>query len=350
MKRLLKLFPLCVVVVGAIAVPSPTATAALLCPVDTSNTILFTEDLLPAITGGVILHDLCDLTGKVLFDHGVGALVPQPGNGVYAEGHEKSPSLAPGQVLGVGQEFGIEVDATTQDVKLRHVGDDSLVGTGIIPSVAGSFNKAAPRSSGASSTPPPACKDESKRLEGFKEKNTLRWKLNTGVIPGRYNKDAVAGAIKKGAHNVDQLNNNCSLSASAAIPISYDGLTGKRSNLDSHGNCTTINNYSTVDFGSIPVAARTCSWYVIKDGRDNLVESDIRFDTDQPFTATPGSGGCSAKLDFQGTATHEFGHAVGLAHVGTDHKNLTMTARLPVCSQGPRTLGLGDVNGLKGLY
>lgn len=336
MKSFLKLLPLTLAAMLSLQTPSPAlqppSTQLLdICP-DLSDPAGVAADVLKAaFPSGVVPHLLCDLTGKIITDHGVGALVPSPGKGVYAEGHEKGSSL------GVGQEFAVEVDLTSQDVTLRHVGDDSLLPVGIIPRA-------------SISGPLPACNDDSKRLEGFKEKKTLRWKLNTGTIPGRYNKDAVASAIKKGANNVDGLTTNCNVVGGADIPLVYDGLTGKRSNLDSSGNCKTINNYSTADFGSLPVAARTCSWYVILDGRDSLVESDVRFDTGQPFTTTPASGGCSGKLDVQATATHEFGHAFGLAHVGTDHKNLTMAARLPVCSVAPRTLGLGDIKGLKALY
>lgn len=319
--------------VAVLAVESPGAAAL---PRATSQTNIASPNV-ACPTGSVFEADtivsilnLCDFTGKILTDHGVGALVPDPGNGVYAEGHEK------GADLGVGQEFAIEV-ATNGTITLRFLGDDSLSLGGIVP---------------RASAVPSACSDTAKTLEGFKEKSTLHWRLNKGTIPGdKAHRDAVAEAIKRGAGNVHSIANNCGIGGSdIAIHLNYDGLSGKRANMDSNGNCGQVNDLNVADFGSLPVSARTCSWYAIQDGRDKLVASDVRFDKGESFTMSPGDPGCSNKLDIEGVATHEFGHAFGLAHVSTEHQNLTMTARLPVCSSGPRTLGLGDIRGLRALY
>jgi hypothetical protein len=44
------------------------------------------------------------------------------------------------------------------------------------------------------------------------------------------------------------------------------------------------------------------------------------------------------------------GHAMGLAHVTSSHKNLTMAEIVPSCTSAPRSLGRGDVGGLASIY
>ena len=60
--------------------------------------------------------------------------------------------------------------------------------------------------------------------------------------------------------------------------------------------------------------------------------------------------GCTNKWDFEGTVTHEFGHAYGLGHTGNGHSNLTMEHEERPCSTYARTLGLGDWLGMKKMY
>ncbi|WP_327729872.1 matrixin family metalloprotease [Streptomyces sp. NBC_00487] len=60
---------------------------------------------------------------------------------------------------------------------------------------------------------------------------------------------------------------------------------------------------------------------------------------------------CSDKYDLRGVGTHEAGHVFGLDHVeGSDHSNLTMYPKLGECTEKWRTLGYGDVRGLRSLY
>jgi hypothetical protein len=61
--------------------------------------------------------------------------------------------------------------------------------------------------------------------------------------------------------------------------------------------------------------------------------------------------GCSNRFSVESTATHEFGHVFGLAHVAeSTHGNLTMSPSMGPCSAAPETLGKGDVLGLRALY
>lgn len=73
-------------------------------------------------------------------------------------------------------------------------------------------------------------------------------------------------------------------------------------------------------------------------------ESDQVYDTSDPLTTNPSSGG----YDILGLATHEMGHTMGLQHVSTEC--LTMHPILDYGSTAERTLGDGDVVGIQSLY
>lgn len=91
--------------------------------------------------------------------------------------------------------------------------------------------------------------------------------------------------------------------------------------------------------------------------RGAIIESDIGFDpgpgdagdvwtTDLSCPATDCGG-----FDVQGAATHEIGHALGLFHVAEDvHMELTMTPHPRRDDTFMRTLGAGDVLGVRALY
>lgn len=48
--------------------------------------------------------------------------------------------------------------------------------------------------------------------------------------------------------------------------------------------------------------------------------------------------------------THEAGHVFGMGHVFDGHSNLTMYANSFMCDAKARTLGYGDVLGLRKKY
>jgi hypothetical protein len=273
----------------------------------------------------------------IITDNGVGALLPTPDTGVFAEGHD---------MTGVGQQLFINV-LTDGTIHLKDVGDESA--DNVVPRASARATDSDAHTSSSSSSGDPSCSDDAKTYAGFKVRKPLAWKLRKRSIPIS-NKTGVMNAIKAGATNVENVTTRCSLDRSGvSLDTVYKGKTLNKANLDASGNCLSPNGKNVVDFSSLPVAGRTCSWYTLQDGMDTLIEADIRFSKTQKWTLKP-SGGCARALDLAGTATHEFGHAFGLAHVSSAHKTLTMTEYLPLCSTGPRTLGKGDINGLRKLY
>lgn len=78
-----------------------------------------------------------------------------------------------------------------------------------------------------------------------------------------------------------------------------------------------------------------------------IVGFSITFDSDELW----GTNGDPALLDVGNAATHEFGHAVGLGHVGAPRDGcLTMYKFAAEGEIQKRTLGLGDKLGLTALY
>lgn len=279
----------------------------------------------------------------ILTDNGIGAKVPPSGNGVFAEGHAGD---------GQGQQLQIDV-LNSGTIHLKEVGDEAANNVPLRSSKGTSTRRSATDSSSSASGEPcsgcaPPCQDESKTLSGFKESNTFKWRIRKRSIPGSLSKKVAMSAIKSGMKGIIAASNTCSIGDDVSITSTFLGRTTNKANLDASGNCLSPNGKNVVDFSTLPVAGRTCSWYAIKSGMDELVEADVRFNKNQRWTLNPKS--CSRALDLAGTATHEWGHAFGLAHVGSTHKNLTMTELLPLCSAAPRTLGKGDVLGLKALY
>jgi hypothetical protein len=101
----------------------------------------------------------------------------------------------------------------------------------------------------------------------------------------------------------------------------------------------------------VPLALE-CTWVVPQPfGDDNIIESDIRFNTTNFDFFYTRPANCSGVHDLRGVAVHESGHSFGMGHVSEEaHGNLTMSKGLPACNISARTLGLGDVRSLENTY
>ncbi len=269
----------------------------------------------------VIPPEVCDLVGATLLDNGVGAVVPGEGEGVYTQSHSEA---------GV-QEFAIEVDLEGV-VTLRFVGDEEVT-----PS----------RRAWLAANGP--CKDGSNNPVGYKAKKAYGWFLNEGSVPAALGADKVKKAALLAVKSIVKAQNDCDLRSKLGAKDSYKGTTETVANFQD-GVCQSPDGTSVVDFGPIERYGDSCAWYFVEDGHDKLAESDIRMNPDRDWTFKPGAASCKNRLDVQGLLTHEMGHVFGLGHVGQDHGALTMAELLPLCSLGPRSLGLGDIKGLRKLY
>lgn len=119
----------------------------------------------------------------------------------------------------------------------------------------------------------------------------------------------------------------------------------------STGFHTYADGVNVVDFGSMSnigvsdpaVIAVTANF--TSGGR--IVQSDIRLSTSRAWTTS----GAAGAFDIEAVVTHEVGHRLGLDDLGsTTNSNLTMYGRTSPGSIKQRTLGKGDILGMRALY
>jgi hypothetical protein len=164
--------------------------------------------------------------------------------------------------------------------------------------------------------------------------------------------DADRRQITKGRHTWDHMRAGCGLRDVTSFNTKYGGRT--RATMHSRRDHRNV-----VDFGSLrsftgdPAAvAITFVWW--ENG--HIVETDSRFEQPPSIPAGTFSWSVSSRRserrwDLWGMAAHESGHALGLAHATSSRDNrLTMSPIEYLNSLRWRTLGRGDVLGLRALY
>jgi hypothetical protein len=193
------------------------------------------------------------------------------------------------------------------------------------------------------------CGDPAYHLNGSRWTTTLRWSFRASSTPKNVKPSAAESALERGARNIVTGHNNCGLPDRISATEHYLGRTTRPTDVDDDATCGTPDGRNEVGFGKLPAAdmALTCWW--TRNG--HTVEADIKLNKAfYQWTARVRTG-CSATWSIEDVATHEFGHAFGLDHVGEAlHGNLTMSPLIAPCQTGEETLGLGDVRGLEHKY
>lgn len=277
--------------------------------------------------------DRCPIQGRVITDGEVGSVLPDPGEGVYAE------------VLTTSGAQELEIFRSRDGtLELDHVGDDSE-GTTAEPA----FNAA--RRSGACS------QRDFTDGDGRVEKN-LQWYFNRSTAPNELTADSAENAIRRAGINITSTRNTCRFAdhVPPEAGLSYEGNTNSQADI-SGGLCLSNDGESVVSFGDLAngVLAATCNWKPrMGIGKYRLIEaSDIEINnTDFNWTTRPGARSCRNRFDLEGVMTHERGHTYGLGHVG-EKKNDALTMSTFIngsCQSAERTLGRGDVRGLREKY
>ncbi|MGI8434401.1 MAG: matrixin family metalloprotease [Nocardioidaceae bacterium] len=274
----------------------------------------------------------CRLVGRLVVSGDVAVRVPPAGVGVGVSGVSGQLGSGPGlQVANIGGTVTASID-----------GD--LVAT-----------SSAPRGSAAAPVPA-ACDDARSALEGGPDGHawatTLHWRYNNKSTPTRMTAAAASRQFKLANSNVVKADDDCGLKGTPRVSSRFDGYTALHPNIavtpSGRLSCGTFNRKNTVAFGGLPgnYLGWTCYWW---GGSGAMIAADMRIESGRKVVLQYAPS-CTKRYDLQSIATHEWGHAFGLGHVGKGQSRLTMSPLLPPCNIGPRTLGLGDWKGMKRLY
>ncbi|MBS7633883.1 hypothetical protein KEJ34_00020 [Candidatus Bathyarchaeota archaeon] len=144
-----------------------------------------------------------------------------------------------------------------------------------------------------------------------------------------FSTDAVVSAITAAVNTWD--------SQTSAAVFSYKGTTSR--------SAGKRDGYNVIDWGPYRagVIAVTYIWYV----GDMIIETDTRMNTYYKWSLS----GEAKKMDVQNIMTHEFGHWCGLDDLyDAECYWLTMYGYADYGETYKRTLGLGDILGLKCIY
>ena len=97
-------------------------------------------------------------------------------------------------------------------------------------------------------------------------------------------------------------------------------------------------------------ARRTARLDLLLVGRQRRMgRGDIILDNGAQLVDQPAES-CSDKWDFEGTVTHECGHAYGIAHTGNGHSNLTMQPASPPARRTPAPWASATGLGMNKMY
>ncbi len=266
----------------------------------------------------------CGAVGRVVRVGGSGITIPPPGTAVGLE--------------------RLTADGGTDGFQIEVAAD----GTISYPTAAGSGAAVAAKASS-----PSACSDGAYSTNDLKEYGTYNWYIGDGGMPGGLSRSAAKTAFADAINNITGSYNNCGYSDTVDAASHYAGTTSYETDMNSSGDCTSRDKKSTWDAGDLPTGtvAQTCWWSWPMPGvKNDLREADVRYNThDYNFTNRPTSR-CSNKYDIRSVGTHEAGHVFGMGHVGSGHSELTMYTNSFTCTTKARTLGKGDVLGLRSIY
>ncbi|SER32103.1 Matrixin [Streptomyces sp. yr375] len=286
-----------------------------------------TVDDLPA--GSSVLD--CRAVGRLITHDGAGVTVPEPGTTVSVDALTAD---------GSARDFTLAV-AADGTVSYGH-GHEEGHGEARTEALTGSRRDA-----------PAPCADGAYSTAGRKEYGTYEWFVGDGPLPGGLSRAEARRAFQDAVATITTSRNDCGYDDTVTAKARYLSTTGNEAGIDRAARCVRRDGLSVWDGGDLgtDAVATTCSWSrPVPGGPDELLEADVRFNThDYAFTDHP-SGGCTQAYDIRSVATHEAGHVFGLGHSGAGHENLTMFANSFACSTDARSLGKGDVLGLRSLY
>lgn len=277
----------------------------------------------------VVDEDRCPVAGREIVDGDIGAVVPEPGMAVIAEGESST-----------GHEYLSVSNPRGDKVVIQRAGLEP-------PSAQASALST--RASG-----PSPCRDGYYNSRDSKVYNYNRWYVNTGSIPSNVSRSGAVAAMKRAGANITGVHDSCGFRDAVRGRLIYEGGTKRGVNIRSTASCTSNDYKSVVGFGDLPAGytAFNCTWTWVQSGLNRVAHSDIRLNKyDHAWTAGV-TGSCRGRFDIESSMTHERGHTFGLGEASEgSHGNLTMSedSNGP-CQTSERSLGRGDAMGLNNKY
>jgi matrixin len=190
---------------------------------------------------------------------------------------------------------------------------------------------------------------------------TLGWWYNSSTASrAGLSASATLSDIRNGNNNMSTGQNNCGYSTGAfLVQGAYRGDTSLYANVDSTTHCTNNfpNGQNTVSFGTIDSAHFNQSTHTGTIGstcwigsNNHMIETDIYLGSNVRLADTVDPANCNYAQDLQTLATHEWGHAFGLAHVTNSADSAEVMYPTRGWCELRRHLGEGDYNGMLALY
>ena len=201
------------------------------------------------------------------------------------------------------------------------------------------------------------CGQHGYSLRSARQRDTFTWVLNVESVPSYLDPGGAEQAMRQATATIVRGRTPCPQDVRtdpAPPPAIYAGPTRRHATVTSDHECflsSRSDGISVVSFGDLPddIVAVTCTY----SARGDIWQSDVLLNDDPGlFTLDLGDGTCVDSYDLQAVMTHERGHSFGLGHVPENPQadELTMSAYMAVCDATARTLGVGDVAGLRAIY
>ncbi|OLF19015.1 matrixin family metalloprotease [Actinophytocola xanthii] len=216
------------------------------------------------------------------------------------------------------------------------------------------FEQAAARgqaaTAAAAAATAPGCRDAAYALAAWRLPAKFSWYYNGAAAPASVRSTALT-ALRGGTSTLFKAGYRCGGTTTLRTTEVYAGSSTRTAQVNAKGVCTGNDGVSVTSWGSLPATtlAYTCVYY--RTSSKTVIASDMLIDNKLHSWFTKLPAGCSNKFDLQAVAVHERGHTAGLGHVDQrTHSSQAMAPKMPPCSTVHRTLGAGDVRGLKAMY
>jgi hypothetical protein len=201
----------------------------------------------------------------------------------------------------------------------------------------------------------PPCQVRDHLLDaGIAPRDPWRWSFNVaGGLKG-LSAHQILRSVKAGAKIVTASTNDCGLADKVTAKTSYLGTSRLKASMCNGDRRDRKNVVAVAPRGGGSTLAMTCYSMIKQYGEKkwHITESDMEVYANWQWTTDGDAPGCHDAQDLVGVLAHEVGHVFGLDHAQKGRaRNLTMfPIAPPACNNSARSLGLGDVLGLRQLY